>query len=1052
MNYTGIAKRVYDQIMALPDDAAEVYASMILMGGFLHDVEANKSTIQKMLDDWSAKRVEEVSKNLAKNYIMKSRAGMDVEGIAKSIGLFSTISKDVYTDAERSANARRQWRNPQGRFRSMNRKIIYTSGEPHSNKHAERLGIPAPAAELNRADKARYQQAYQQVERALRHADPEESVVTLLYRNGDGSPTTKNYLFDGEIPKLDSSVFASGGTLHSIQIDHPSDLSVGGAAYDLAGALGGNDWAAEGVRRSFAQNEQGQFIGAQKLRANIDDYQKKTNVWGRMSSASRALQDIAGPNVSDRTKLALKTADFVGQYGNEAERVIGPHADRAAYRYRGIERKPDPGLQRVISGTRQNLREPNQARNALIYGHEREVATRGGVRREAVPSPLIEYFRNRIPDADLINLQTASGNIPPSEGIIIDRQGRVVTQAVGYGDDWYLPFNLKTLGKLKGGEYIRTRTWGGPTTEDIYTGLVSGARAVTVVSHNGVYTIEFDKSFRGSRRYNDKAARMVKRYGQILDAVQSRNVTLAQIPGDRKDEIRAEVGREYSERYDPTGFKAELERREKLERDNPQMSQKAKDAAAEEFLNAEAEKIQTPTGELVDWKTQRDAWANRQALEAHTTANASGLGEMYNYNQARQFFASQVDTPQKFIAVSGQQERFDKYMEGVERDYRNSQRPLQLNGAGYERAMKALEQQFPYYIAKTSWQPKDERGFDPGYIKPRFNRPAAAQAGYYDKTITGSGKISADRTRHQNEGVLRRLPAEDKPKEDTTSSASTKREVSPEAREFSAVEARMALWKSLKEQKSYSGAMAGQEFNAAHLGSAGAGLKLVPMEERQAREMAAREPDVFDQMMTADLGIIRDKGNFLRIDPKLEDKWRDPTATAKESDFNLVAALNDPEKDYKFGHAFEAGHEPAAYQAAAKSLGEQLGIDANLDDPDLDNKANAFIEQARAVLRDQAEDPAIGPGALNEAKRKAEAALRLKQAKRRYQARVAQKAREEALKPKALTNTEQPDQLTQFFLMNPEQLKAMGLGGVNDLSNAGEHEGHRIIEHKKDND
>ena len=68
------------------------------------------------------------------------------------------------------------------------------------------------------------------------------------------------------------------------------------------------------------------------------------------------------------------------------------------------------------------------------------------------------------------------GEHPAVGGDHANADGQIVTQAIGYGDDHYLPFNLKNLKGLKGGEYIRTRSVGGPTSEDIYTGLLSGAR------------------------------------------------------------------------------------------------------------------------------------------------------------------------------------------------------------------------------------------------------------------------------------------------------------------------------------------------------------------------------------------------------------------------------------------------------------------------------------------------------------------------------------------------------------------------------------------------
>ena len=96
--------------------------------------------------------------------------------------------------------------------------------------------------------------------------------------------------------------------------------------------------------------------------------------------------------------------------------------------------------------------------------------------RSGAGSAIVEQLpdaRSCPAQAALYNLQLASGNTPPSEGVIINANGQIVTQAVGYGDDHYLPFNLKNLKALKGGEYIRTRSVGGLTSEDIYTGLIS---------------------------------------------------------------------------------------------------------------------------------------------------------------------------------------------------------------------------------------------------------------------------------------------------------------------------------------------------------------------------------------------------------------------------------------------------------------------------------------------------------------------------------------------------------------------------------------------------
>jgi hypothetical protein len=40
--------------------------------------------------------------------------------------------------------------------------------------------------------------------------------------------------------------------------------------------------------------------------------------------------------------------------------------------------------------------------------------------------------------------------------VIIDADGDVVSQAVGFSDDHYLPFDLANLTRLRGGQYVRT--------------------------------------------------------------------------------------------------------------------------------------------------------------------------------------------------------------------------------------------------------------------------------------------------------------------------------------------------------------------------------------------------------------------------------------------------------------------------------------------------------------------------------------------------------------------------------------------------------------------
>lgn len=107
----------------------------------------------------------------------------------------------------------------------------------------------------------------------------------------------------------------------------------------------------------------------------------------------------------------------------------------------------------------------------------------------------------------------------PSEGVLIDRKGKAVSQSMGITHDGFLPFNADGLSKLSGGQYVRTRQLGGLTGEDLRTLLVGNGRAAQVISNSGVYEIEMDPSLRGTRRYNDTAMQMIDTYDRILDEI-----------------------------------------------------------------------------------------------------------------------------------------------------------------------------------------------------------------------------------------------------------------------------------------------------------------------------------------------------------------------------------------------------------------------------------------------------------------------------------------------------------------------------------------------------
>lgn len=535
----------------------------------------------------------------------------------------------------------------------------------------------------------------------------------------------------------------------------PEGLTVGGAYFGLANSLGADHHAAERNARMINRADQ-KFSGfADSWTKDTDPKSSNARLFNRVKSGSEFLGAVA-PEGS-KMQIAAEFGRFVGERGPEAEKVIGPSMRKAGYRYRGTEKRPDQDLidayetavrveNRPVSGGRElspedrtgirraqnraltRAREqkavelnrdsdklipietvtltPEERKNTMNaaaqeYLKGKEAAGPQGPTlhsgREAVVQHLMD--EKRAPDKNLYALHLEAGNTPPSEGVMIDSKGQIRAQAIGYGDDHYLPFNLKNLKHLKGGEYIRTRSVGGPTSEDIYTGLVSGARQFTVASRSGTFVVEFEDDFRGGRRHNDKARRMVRRYEQILDAVQSEKVDRMSVPPKIAQAITAQV-KEEMHGMSPREVRAEIKNRMDEYKENPELSE-------EDELALEA------------------AWARE-------TDN----GQAANSDQVRAMLWNEAQKAKEI-----------KY---------------RLNGEGYAAALKTLQEQFPYYI-KTRYEPKKEQERieverDSGYVEPGRNRPTRAKAGWHGTETNPGKKFSASQADYQR-GVYGRAEA-----------------------------------------------------------------------------------------------------------------------------------------------------------------------------------------------------------------------------------------------------------------------------------------------------
>lgn len=772
------ANAVFETIMKMDSDEALITARMIHGALLEHDLIIHGSVIAKAAFQASQANLERVGKALIHGAVSKAAAGQLPIAEIEALEL---LAKAAETSEERAEAARHRHRDLlTGRFVQEHKDIEHDGGKPLAEKQAKLLGIPEPeGASLTSEQRANFQRGYHQVASMISnygHLPAGSGILHLKYADGSSGVATVA-TGSGQTPKVPVARITRQGTtkvmsqglnpekrLTSASLSVLPDLGTPAGAYHAAfGAAG-----MPGVgRTAYSALGEGGFGNADTWDADSpgsfadqvgfnqgDEFTPSRGVFRRVAAGSRALEATLGASAPPKLKMALQVGQHVGEIGPEAQKVIGPTADRAAYRYRGIERaKPDDRLLNALSSIKRAVgMTPAQKREHLVHGSEDD---QGNFR----PSDPVAYLRAHLPKVELNTLQTKSGTVPPSEGFILDRTGKLVSQSVGYADDHYLPFNLKKLTGLKGGEYLRTRTWGGPTTEDIYTGLMSGAKSLSVVSHNGSYTLEFDDALTGGRRFNDKAHRMVARYGQLLDAVKSEQVRTGGIHPSRIAELEATAAATHNPDWDEGSYNTELARLKKNELKRPTLSAQQRAQASSQYFQGVAEQASAATGTHIgtDQYIQNSLNQRFMGMAKDIPVDRQKEARTMLWDRAGMTESDPVVAAQKLAGVIGQTKQYDAFMRKAESNYAASLRPLSLNGAGYESALSALQEQFPYYIKRTAFHPWADavNGHDTGYVLPRHNRPAAALAGYFDPNVTGRGKVRADLTRFQNYAVHR---------------------------------------------------------------------------------------------------------------------------------------------------------------------------------------------------------------------------------------------------------------------------------------------------------
>lgn len=489
------------------------------------------------------------------------------------------------------------------------------------------------------------------------------------------------------------------------------------AAFNTLGGAGGSKLAS----LAFTDDKLLQQLSASlQLDPKRMDQSFLSRLFDVMNAGGSVLGQVSG------FERAGQAAQLVGVLGPQAEQVLGPYVKRAAYRYRGTETTPDPMLRRelasgqmaavdaIASGEASARDFEGRAKDNLLLGDAlawerkgvRGDALRMKVRADAASVNLAGFI-----DVDplVAELSVESGQVLPSHGIILDADGRVVSQSVGFTDDHYLPFDLTNLARLRGGQYVRTRQQGGLTGEDVFTAVMTGARQVQVLSRSGVFTLEFSPDFRGARGNSDKAYSMYSRYLQILDAVDNSQ----QYVQDIDEETKLQIRRRVSDEARTLGVKDPGEIRSRQE------------AAIDE----ERRKLKEPDLEGVYRQVLMDRLGPNEALRSASMEQMQQLVSRLPASRQRQVRGDIKD------ALS------------EERNLKASR--LQLNGQGYALALQTLKEQFPYFISRVDYRQIDELPFaerqrraptrameaDRGYALPGALRSRSVRSGFYE---TGS--------------------------------------------------------------------------------------------------------------------------------------------------------------------------------------------------------------------------------------------------------------------------------------------------------------------------
>lgn len=505
-------KQVYDEFMEKSKDPAWMMGMEIALGEWMQDIAVyHQAYIQIIADKAAQKQISRAKGFIAKSYLDEKLA---------------EIRKDEQSPGRRWEKEKNWQRNQSGQFSRYVGPKKYIKPRPTHNEAGQAMNYGSKAQNYDQVVRdhfgrmtpnQRKQSATINGLLARPNFMPPEpnqgdhaadvhrnfAVMTneLESRTGDAKDKQRVQFMISHPDGHTRVVTPLAGAMPHIAYDEgervqfmtpvgpDNPVHIGGRAMNL-GLLAG------------ASDEQAAKAGSvtQDIRSALN-----STTWGeRMVHTANVMRTVSDDNPT--TVQAHAFASFVNLLGPDAARAFGPKLRQLSYRYSGMEAAPDQ-MSDVAKGGRLRTRDSLESIGSF-------------------ESRLVEDLAaSSVPTETQFKLSMQSGSTPPSKGYLLDKNGKVVSEAVGFADDWYTPFNLSKMGKLKDGSYVRSRSVGGITPEDLRTAMHTGAKRVTVVSRSGVFTQELDpRAMHWGHRFGFGGAAMVRRYTKTLDAIKNNKV------------------------------------------------------------------------------------------------------------------------------------------------------------------------------------------------------------------------------------------------------------------------------------------------------------------------------------------------------------------------------------------------------------------------------------------------------------------------------------------------------------------------------------------------